>query len=232
MKKFPEFQELQRRFTDSRISNEEHYDFQVLYNKYSDSYDAGYEEGQKAAKTLVTTKLEIKPDSFTMGAHTSRNLHATLVFSNGPPKDVSGESTWQSSAKDVVEVTPSDGIAYSFMLKPGRAEVTVSYNGIHGVKDAKITIVVNPPTIVLNPENPTMKVGEKQRFRAYSVDKNNDALDSELDSTLLYWDSDDKKRIAVDAEGNATVLAAGPPVKIRAAYRNSPVQANTTITVK
>jgi hypothetical protein len=113
----------------------------------------------------------------------------------------------------------------------GRAEVTATYQGVHGNATAKIKVVVNPPAIVISPENPKAAVGEKLWFRAYAVDPASD-LPAPLDGSIVGWMSENPARLAIDANGNATVLAAGRPVKVFATHYKSPAQVSTLVTVK
>jgi hypothetical protein len=236
IKKWPELQVLMRRYEQEKgtLTNDEIHKGQTIFNEYENTYNAAYEKGRNAAKAVVLTKLDISPNGFTMGAHTMRNLTVTGTFGNKTTKVMSGDVTWRSSDETVVHVWSESGVptASAAMLKPGRADVFASYDGVHGAKEAKITIVVNPPMIEIMPKDPKMKVGTTERFRAYSVDPANDGFSPDgLDSSVIYWDSDDTARVAIDSNGNATVRAAGPPVKISATYRNSPVQVRTTITI-
>lgn len=236
IKKWPELQALIRRYEQEKttLTNDEIHKGQTIYNNYENTYNQAYEKGRNAAKAVVLTNLEIAPKGFTMGAHTTRNLTATGTFSNKTTKVMSGDVTWRSSDEAVVRVwsQPGDPVASASMLKPGRADVFASYDGVHGAKEAKISIVVNPPMIDIMPKDPKLKVGATERFRAYASDPANEGFNPDgLDSSVIYWDSDDQARVAIDSNGNVTVRAAGPPVKISATYRNSPVQVRTTITI-
>jgi hypothetical protein len=232
VKKWPEMRALTQRDL-SKLSSDHIDAGQVIYNAFESSYQQGYDEGLKTAKGQVLTKLEISPNGFKIGGYTMRNLTATGVFSDKSTKNLSGDVTWHSSDENIVKITVDDNFVYAVMRNMGGADVTATYQGVHGQATAKINVVVNPPTIDITPENPTLKVGEKLRFRAFSFDKTSELqFASELDTTIVGWSSEDPARLAIDADGNATVLAAGRPVKVFASHNHSPVQVSTLVTVQ
>src|SRR5262249_52739661 len=153
-----------------------------VFKAYADSYDKGYQEGLRTAKGLTLTGLRISPGGFTMGAHTQRKLTATATLSNKTEKDVSGEVRWLSSDEKVVKVIVNGGVATALLVGMGRAEITASYQGVHGSGTSKIVVVVNPPVIEVSPPSATMHVGEKRQFRAVSADKATEPMSDYLDA--------------------------------------------------
>jgi hypothetical protein len=230
VKQWPEMRALTNRDL-RKLNNDDFTNGQVIYNDFEESYQQGFDEGLKQAKTQVLTKLEISPNGFSMGGHTIRRLTATGVFSDKSTKDLSGEVTWQSSNEKIVTVHNNEGLVHAYLFNMGGAEVTAIYQGVHGNATGKIKVVVNPPLIAIMPENPRLKVGEKQQFRAFAIDPAND-FPSQLDASVIGWVSEDPSRLVIDANGNATVLTAGRPVKVFASHHRSPAQSNTLVTVQ
>jgi hypothetical protein len=231
VKSWPEVKELLKLDLIKNGTNDQLATGQGIFNQYEDNYNKGYEEGIKVAKSLVVTDLMINPNGFTMGAYTLRNLTATLVLSDNSKKNVSGEVRWQSSDENVVKMFVNDGLVTASVLNMGRAEITARYEGVHGSRSKTITIIANPPAIGIVPHNPTLQVGAKEHFRAYSMDKANDGMATELDAGVISWGSGDKSRIVIYPDGNATVLAAGPPVQITATHKSSPAKGMSSVTV-
>jgi Bacterial Ig-like domain (group 2) len=234
VRQWPELQAIIKRPT-STLSSDDIHSGQVVYNEYERNYNWGYAKGEKAGKVLVLDKLEISPNGFTMGAHTNRQLTVTGTFTNKSMKVMTGDVQWRSSNENAVKVSAANGVVHAFLGKPGNADVTASYKGVHGAKDTTISVSVNMPTLRIHPENPKMKVGQKLQFRADSFDKADDPSImklSGLDSSLISWATDNKSIVEIDVNGNATIKSAGLPVKIFASYANTPVQVSTTITTQ
>jgi hypothetical protein len=207
---------------------------QILLDRYEFLYNRGYAEGEKAGKALVLDRLDVNPNGFTMGAHTNRQLTVTATFTNKSTKIMTGEVEWRSSNENAVRVSAENGVVRAMLGKPGNADVTASYKGIHGAKEVTISVGVNMPTLRISPENPKTKVGQKLQFRALSIDKDDDPSVIKLgglDSSLISWVTDDKNIVDIDRDGNASIKSVGRPVKIYASYTNTPVQANTTVTI-
>jgi len=224
-----ELKELKSRGIDTRISNDQHYKYQVLYNKYASSYDDGYQEGLKLAKTKVIAKLVIKPDSLKMGLGTGQLLSAELLFSDKSTQDVTSDVKWKSTDERVVKVGNTEGSVYVQTVGKGKADILATYQGTFGSAEGKVAAIVEPPRVHISPVNPTMKVGAKDHFWAVL-----EGVLTTLEPDQVLWESEDPKRATVDAKGNVTIMAPGPPVKITAKLKNSdtPFVGVTIITIE
>jgi trimeric autotransporter adhesin len=179
------------------------------------------------AATLV--QVQVTPFNPTLTLHTTLQLVATAIFSDGTNTDVTGQSTWTSTATSVAGVSNAAGtrgLATSLMTK-GSTMIEATYMGTTGattlsVTDATIT------EVQVTPFNPTIPAGFDVQLTAtaiYSDGTNHDV------TALATWTATGAAATVSDAlatKGLATA-AAGGAATIEAELEG--VTGTTTLTV-
>ncbi|GIU22325.1 Ig-like domain-containing protein [Shewanella schlegeliana] len=118
-------------------------------------------------------ELTVSPADATVAAGLDQAYQAFARFSDGSSKDVTLESSWQSSKTDIATVD-SQGVAHT--LLSGNTEIQASYKSLK----AKASLFVNEPILVelqVTPVSSTININESQKYIArafYSDGYSND----------------------------------------------------------
>ncbi|GIU41735.1 hypothetical protein TUM4438_06690 [Shewanella sairae] len=157
-------------------------------------------------------ELTVSPADASVAAGLDQAYQAYARFSDGSSKEVTLESSWQSSETDIATID-SQGVAHT--LVSGRTEIQASYKSLK----AKASLFVNEPSLVdlqVTPVSSTININESQQYIArafYSDGYSNDA------STAATWSLADDSiahivpsgfsagRVSGDAQGQTTVTA-------------------------
>ncbi|MDR8524896.1 Ig-like domain-containing protein [Shewanella fidelis] len=125
-------------------------------------------------------ELTLSPVDASIAAGLDQAYQAYARFTDGSNKEVTLESSWQSSETDIATVD-SQGVAHT--LLSGRTEIQASYHSL----TAKASLVVNEPILVdlqVTPVSSTININESQQYVArafYSDGYSNDV------STVSTW---------------------------------------------
>ena len=117
---------------------------------------------------LAVRGLTIESTTYAILPADLQPFTALLEYENGSSQQLRGGVTWTSSRPEVVKI---DGDGQAMGRKSGTAEISASYDiGDGTVVTAKATVTV--PRLVgleVKPANPTVAVGQEERFQAIGV---------------------------------------------------------------
>lgn len=157
-------------------------------------------------------ELTVSPADASVAAGLEQAYQAYARYSDGSSKEVTLESSWQSSETDIATVD-SQGVAHT--LVTGSTEIQASYKSL----SAKASLFVNEPILVdlqVTPVSSMININESQQYVArafYSDGYSNDV------STASTWRLADDSiahivpsgvsagRVSGDAQGQTTVIA-------------------------
>jgi trimeric autotransporter adhesin len=174
----------------------------------------------------TASSLSIAPIAASTPLGTGVQFTATLVFTNGTTRNVTGMGTWSSSN------TMAATIGRTGRATPVAAGVTtidVTYMGL----DASTTLTVTdaiPTSIQITPIEPTMPVGTTQQFTVTAIMSDGTTRNVTAASTFV---SDTPGVVGITTgrtgRGRATAVAAGSAI-ITATYMGFTDSATVTVT--
>jgi uncharacterized protein YjdB len=148
--------------------------------------------------------IAISPPEPSIAVGTSSPLAATGTYSDMTTMDLTTVVTWSSSAKDTATV---DDLGTLTGVAAGHATITASLDAVTGTVDAAVTDAVLQ-SIQVTPVGPILPIGQVTQFTATGLFS--DGTNQDLTSgNGVVWDSDDKDRATVEADGNVTPVAIG-----------------------
>jgi hypothetical protein len=171
--------------------------------------------GLEATTTLTVTNavvvsIQVTPISPTIPVGVTTQLTATAILSDGTTRDVTGMSTFVSSAPNVLGVTTTRLRGRATGVAAGMAVVTATYMGLSGDTTATVTNAV-VVSISVSPAGQTMPVGTRRQFTAQAIRSDGTSIGVTGTAT---WTSDAPSVAAVSTSGGTrgqvTALGAGP----------------------
>jgi hypothetical protein len=191
-------------------------------------------QGLSDSTTLTVTaavpvSISVTPASTTVAVGTIVSFSATLIYSDGTSRPITGQATWTSSDPTVAQITtggPNRGQATA--LTEGTTDIEASFQGLTG----SATMAVSSATLMriqVTPFSPTLFVGFVTPFSATGIYSDNSTRDL---TQLATWTSSATAVAAVSnamaSRGQVTPLSAGM-TSISAAYQG--VTGATDVTV-
>ncbi|HEY1906729.1 MAG TPA: Ig-like domain-containing protein [Myxococcaceae bacterium] len=153
-----------------------------------------------SSKTLES--IGVTPANPTLAGRSTVQLSATGTYTDHSTQDITGSSTWTSSAAGVATVS---GAGLVSAIAPGTATITAASHGITG----STMLTVTPATlqsIAVTPSNPSIAKGTTQQLVATGTFS--DATTQDLTGQVT-WASDTASVATVSGAGLATGVAAG-----------------------
>ena len=158
------------------------------------------------------SSLFITPASPVIGEGATRQLVATVQFSDGTTQTVTSSTAWDSSEPDIATVSDS-GLVTG--IDPGSAVVTATYLTLTRTATVSVTAAF-PTAIEVTPTNPTVPLGGHVEFHATRI--YSDGRTEDVTQTAT-WSSSAPSRATVSnedgSEGEAVAVSPGL-VNIRA----------------
>jgi trimeric autotransporter adhesin len=163
--------------------------------------------------------ITLTPDSATMSAGSSRQLHAQGTYPGGRTADITDLVTW-SSAHPALAAVSGDGLLRSSPNQPGG---TTTISATQGGVTAAAEVIVHrglPVSIAVTPAGRTLDLGGSVQLTATGSYDDGTTLDLTSD---VEWTSDDPGQISLSDSGRATAVgsARGVPTAVRAALRDA-----------
>jgi len=153
-----------------------------------------------SSKTLES--IGVTPANSTLAGRSTAQFSATGTYTDHSTQDITGSSTWSSSAASVATVS-SAGLVSA--VAPGTATITAASQGITG----STTLTVTPATlqsIAVTPTNPSIAKGTTQQLTATGTFS--DSTTQDLTGQVT-WASDTASVVTVSSAGLATAVTAG-----------------------
>lgn len=150
--------------------------------------------------TLVDVALDPSDPQVTRGATVQVRMLA--VFSNRTYRDVSADTTWQSSATSVATVD-THGLVTG--VNAGNAQIWATYGGM----PRAVTVAVNPATLTaltVTPASSSVAKGTSQQFKAVGTYSDGSSLDV---TGSVAWSSTNSGVATVSTNGLAAGVATG-----------------------
>jgi uncharacterized protein YjdB len=154
----------------------------------------------------VTVGLAILPPAIEAPAGTRGQLRLVAYQSDGSTVEATAEATWRSSNLAVAAVVPTgDEAGFGYLLAPGTATVSASYDGL----ETSIPVTVTPAVLVeilLEPVDASIAAGIDLQYTATGIysDGRSEPLQDEVS-----WQSSDPAVATVDLAGLAHGVAPG-----------------------
>ncbi|HWG76944.1 MAG TPA: PilC/PilY family type IV pilus protein [Steroidobacteraceae bacterium] len=136
---------------------------------------------------------------------------ATGHYSDGSTRDLTTQVGWASSVTSVATID-SSGLASSSTTTSGSTQITATLGGISGYTTLTVTAPQPPPppptlqSITVQPNNPTIEVGQTQQFTAIGYYSNGTSMTI---TNQVTWSSSDTGIGSISAGGLATGVAVG-----------------------
>jgi uncharacterized protein YjdB len=167
--------------------------------------------------TLVS--IQLSPAAPTVAKGVPVRFTAAAIFSDNTSQDITGGSTWVSSAPMVAQVSDAGGSkGLTTTLSAGTATITATWMGSSGSTTITVT-GATLTTIQITPFSPKLPVGFITPFVATGIYSDSTTLDL---TGLATWSSSAPGTAAVSdsggSKGRVTPLAAGS-AKITATYQ-------------
>lgn len=150
----------------------------------------------------VLSAIEISPSSFSIASGQSKQLTASGIYTDGSVQDVTSQTTWSSSATNMVTVSGS-GLATG--ASKGSATITASLGSISGMASATVTSAAMI-SITVTPSTASVAMGQTQAFTANGIFSDGSSTDV---TNSVVWSSSATNIAAVDATGLATAIGSG-----------------------
>jgi hypothetical protein len=167
----------------------------------------------------VPVSISVTPASMTVAVGTVVPFNATLIYSDGTSRAITGQATWTSSDPTVAQVTTGGGMrGQATALSEGTTTIEATFQGLSG----SATLTVSSATLTriqITPFSPTLFVGFVTQFTATGIYSDNSTRDL---TPLATWTSNAPTIAAVSnaaaSRGQVTPLAAGMAA-IQAAFQ-------------
>jgi Bacterial Ig-like domain (group 2)/Abnormal spindle-like microcephaly-assoc'd, ASPM-SPD-2-Hydin len=167
--------------------------------------------GTSSGPTLVS--IAVMPGNATIGVNATQQFTATGTFSDNSTKDVTGQSTWTSSAPATATVGAATGLATG-VAAGGPVTITATDGTIKGTAQLTVTSGPTLKSIAVTPSTANIGVNGMQPFTATGTFSDNSTKDVTTQST---WKSSNTEVATVGAgTGIATGVGVGGPVTITA----------------
>ena len=150
----------------------------------------------------ILASIQVNPSSFSIAAGQTKQLKASGVYTDGSVLDVSSQTTWTSSATNVVTVSAS-GLATG--ASQGSATITATVGSVSGTASATVT-PATLTSITVTPSTASIAMGQTQAFTANAIFS--DGSSTDITSSAV-WSSSASSIASVDVAGLATGLASG-----------------------
>jgi hypothetical protein len=179
----------------------------------------------------VPTSIQLTPVEPTMAVGTVTQFAVTALMSDGTTRDVTGQSTFQSDAPDVVGITTGPRMmrGRATAVAAGSATITATYMGFTDMTTVTVTdaVVVQ---ISVSPTGLTLPVGARRQFTAQAIRSDGTSMPV---TGLATWISDAPGVAAVSptggTRGQVTALSGGTAT-ISATYMGVTGTATVTVT--
>ena len=167
-----------------------------------------------------------------------QQINAALVHSHGDVRDLTKEVEWSSSAQDVLSIDKNGLAAAS--AAPGTAKVTAAHMDSGLSASVEVAVITNGQprpepvwqSITITPDNPTIKGGWRQEFKAMALLSNGHSRDV---TDEVVWFTRDYDIIAFDdldrERGAAVAKRKTGTTQICARNKDSTVRGSTKATV-
>jgi hypothetical protein len=183
-----------------------------------------------AALTVSTATIKaisVFPASSSVGVGTQVFYRASVIYSDGTSKDVTGIATWLSSNPAVAQVSDGAGKGTAVALTAGTTAISATYNGAIGT--ARLTVTAAMLTgVEVTPFNASAAVGQPLFYRAAAL--YSDGTKGDVTALATWQSSDPTVAQASNAvRGQVTTLMPGM-VTVSATYNGATGTAPLTVT--
>ncbi len=183
-------------------------------------------EGQVGSATVVViavpvASVTVSPASKTMNVGDTATFSATTKDAQGHV--LTGRAIAWSSDNTGVATVDSTGLVTA--VAAGSANITATSEGQSGSSQ----VTVNPVpvgSVIVNPQDTTMTVGDSAQFSAQTLDSKGNPLNGRAVS----WSTSDKKIASVSVSGMVQAMKASPSVTITAISEGVPGSTSLTVT--
>ncbi len=154
----------------------------------------------------TVTALTITPDNPNIAKGRSTQFIATGTFSDLPPRDITFDVSWTSSAPAVASVSDAVGSkGLSQAIAVGTSTITATFAG---VSDSTQLTVIEPvlQSITVSPPNPSVLSVSTGSFKA--IGHYSDGTTPDI-TGLVTWNSSQSRIATITAGGALTTLAQG-----------------------
>lgn len=183
-------------------------------------------EGQVGSAAVVViavpvASVTVSPASKTMNVGDTATFSATTKDAQGHV--LTGRAIAWSSDNTAVATVDSTGLVTA--VAAGSANITATSEGQSGSSQ----VTVNPVpvgSVIVNPQDTTMTVGDSAQFSAQTLDSKGNPLNGRAVS----WSTSDKKIASVSVSGVVQAMKASPSVTITAISEGVPGSTSLTVT--
>ena len=149
------------------------------------------------------TSLALLPANPSLPVNTTQQLSAIGTYNDGSTRDLTALVTWQPSSSVAVATVSASGLVTA--VAAGSATVTANLGSV----SQSTTVTVTAPTITsisVTPEDLTLPIGITQQYTASAIYSDGSIQDL---VTGVTWSSSSTPIATIDANGLATIIAAG-----------------------
>ena len=186
--------------------------------------------GVSASTTLTVTaatvtSLQVTPADKTVPKGTTWSYTATAYYTDDSTRDVTQESTWESSNTDVAHITTSgENAGYAEALESGTSTIASYFEGKNGSTGVTVT-AATLESIQVTPVNESIAKGLDVQYSAIGIYSDNTKVDLTLE---VAWKSSSTAIATIESGGKAHGVDAGDAT-ISASFGG--LSASTTLTV-
>lgn len=188
-------------------------------------------ESYSASATLTITaatptSLQVIPADKTVPKGATGHYTATVYYADNSSRDVTKESTWESSNTEVVHITTlGENAGYAQALESGTSTITAYFEG----KSDSTGVTVTAPTlesIQVTPVNESIAKGLNVQYSAIGIYSDNTKADLTQHAT---WQSSDTAVATIDPNGKAHSVDVGTAT-ISASFEGHSNSTDLTVT--
>ena len=187
--------------------------------------------GLSASTTLTVTaatptSLQVTPPDESVPKGTTGHYTATVYYSGNSSRDVTKESTWESSNTDVAYITTSgENAGYGEALESGTSTITAHFEGKNDSTGVTVT-TATLESIQVTPVNESIAKGLDVQYSAIGIYSDNTKVDLTQHAT---WQSSDTAVATIDSDGKAHGVDVGSAT-ISASFEGHSNSADLTVT--
>ena len=186
--------------------------------------------GLSASTTLTVTaatptSLQVTPANKTVPKGATGHYTATVYYTDDSTRDVTQESTWDSSNADVAHITTSgENAGYAEALESGKSTITAYFEGQSNSTGVTVT-ASTLESIQVSPVNESVAKGLNVQYSAIGIYSDNTKVDLTQHAT---WKSSDTAVATIDSDGKAHGVDVGSAT-ISASFEG--LSASTTLAI-